>query len=605
MLIKSRFFYLLNTILLLSLFIVLVPTKTIAQETLTEFWQRELQNRDLEVKNTSFCFIDRQGNLKGLNVEKILPIASLSKIITSLASLRHYGKAYHQFKTTISYSAEMNAIHIESNGDPTLSDEKIWLMISKINEWQIKKIKKLTFNERFYFMPYLYRNPQFEYRRIEGNITKVGPYIPFPAQTQVYLHYYLNTENYSTLIKKQLLEMSEENSQINKNLSFNVEEISLIKTNPLSHAADLQQFSFNSLPLIHILKYMNSVSNNPITDIMHYDIGGTIEVNDSLRGILPAEDLKLMAWYSGSGLPLTSTTSSSSLRQVNLLSCRGMLFVKQHFKNLVDALTLDEAFNLPRPFDPFSSGLLKSLPVSGQEGTIRNYSEFTNIFVGKTGTLRDAKLLTTFISTHTGTRLFTMMGVAATERLNRLTDVYKIMLTKAIEAFSGAMVFNYTPPKIADNKSANKTKLKPLSDLRQVTNFYRSSYNKILFLMNNSDCVEENCQELVRSILKADQSWNKLAKGHDSLLQQSIIANNLFVTRELLLAGADANQKVFHNKIPLFFLAVHQNLEMVKLLMKNPKTNLELKNGSNLSVYEYAAQYAYSPSIKNYLTSPN
>lgn len=589
-------------ILLLTFITVLVQPKIYAQQTLSEYWNAELTARDMEVNKTSFCFIDRQGVLQGLNVEKTLPIASLSKIITSLAALRTYGNAQHQFKTTISYSASKNALHIESTGDPTFSDEKIWLLISKLNSWQVKKIAKVTFNERFYFMPYVYHNPTFEYRWTEGKTTKIGPFSPFPAQVKAYLDQYLNTDKYSALVKQQLSELSQQNKDINNKLVLNATSVAMSKTNPLINAPDLKQFQITSSSLVKILKYLNSVSNNPMADMVYYGIGGVNIVMDSLRGILPADDLKHMTWYAGSGLPLTTISANSSIRQVNQLSCRGMLYVKEHFKNLVDALTVEDTFHVPQPLERFSTGLLNTLPVSGREGTVRSYTSLTNVFVGKTGTLKDAKLLTTFISSKSGTRLLTMMGQAPSERLSRLSDVYRLMLNKAIAAFSGALPFHYTPLATAAQFTPKTKTAKELADL---TNFFPTSYQKVIYLLNNSDCIEINCRDLVHSILKSDRNWLNITSQNDSVLQQAIIANNYFITQELLSAGANANQKVYKTKIPVFFLAVHQNLEMVKLLMEDPKTQIELRNNNNQNISQYAKNYAFSDDIRTYLTSPN
>lgn len=600
MLKKINFSNFVHSTLFLTLITVSGMSKSHAQQTLSEYWKSEISNREIDVNKTSFCFVDRQGVLQGLNVAKTLPIASMSKVITSLSALRHYGSAQHIFKTTISYSASMNALHVESNGDPSLSDEKIWLIISKLNQWQVKKISKVTFNERFYFMPYVYRSPTFEYRWTEGTTTKIGPFSPFPAQTKSYLNLYLNTAKYTTLVKQQLTEISNQNKNVNKALAMSVTSVALSKTNPLLKATDLKQFSITSPALTKLLKYLNSVSNNPMADIIHYDIGGANTVMDAMRGILPADDLKNMTWYAGSGLPLTTIKTNSSTRQLNQLSCRGMLFVNDHFKNLVDALTLGDTFHIPQPFDAFSEGLLKTLPVSGREGTIRGYTALANVFVGKTGTLRDAKLLTTFISAKSGTRLLTMMGVAASEKLSRLSDVYRIMLNKSIEAFSGAAPFSYTPFSTSSNLTPN---VKSAEELAATVALIPTTFKKIVFLINSSDCTESNCQELVQTILKSDRQWAQASTETDSLLQQAIIADNYFITRELLAAGANANHQVFKTKTPIFFLSVHQSLEMVKLLMEDANTQKDLRNNLNQSIAEYAKTYAFSDEIRDYLAT--
>jgi len=587
------------------IFIIVIHHSTYAQSQLDTFWKTELLNRNLKVNNTSYCFIDREGKLQGHNISKNFPIASLSKIITSLASLRFYGDAYHQFTTTVYYSQKHGALHFESNGDPTFNDEKLWLILSKLNENNIMSLSDITFNSQFYFMPHLLRSPHYEHQWVEGNTVKVGPYIPSVIETEKFLNLYLNTSQYNATIKKQFAVIAEENSNINKDLKFNFDNLSYRQDNPLIDAEDVQKFEITSPPLINILKTLNSVSNNPMADILYYSFGGESIVLDSLRGILPADDLKKMKWYTGSGLPLTVMDPTTTKRNVNLLSCKGMLFVKDHFRHLVDALSMSDFFELPRPYELFSQGLLKSLPVSGREGTISSYRDFINIFVGKTGTLNEAKMLSTFISANSGIRLLTMMGTAPHKHLSRLSDTYKLMLNQAIKAFSGANPFEYSPQnaKIAIME-AHSLSSKPAIELLEEIKDLPSFEQKIMYLINNSNCVKENCLEIIRSLLKKNLS-RYTDDNDDPLLLHAIVSNKTFLVKELLDAGFSPNHKIYKNQIPLFFLSVHQDLEMVKTVLEHASTNIQLKNALQQNVKEYAQKYSYSTNVKNYFKLPN
>ena len=370
----------LNNFILLSTFLIAFTQISVAQNTLDAFWREEIANRNINVSNTSYCFIDREGKIQGINVSKNFPIASLSKIITSLASLRHFANGYYQFTTTVYFSEKMKALHFESNGDPTLSDEKLWLILSYLNNKNIQHLDHITFNSQFFFMPHVNRIPQYEHQWVEGDIVKLGPYIPFPSETLKFLNTYLTVSKYDEYVKKNLLAAAEQNSEIHKNLNFSFETITHSNENPLLAADDVQKFTLTSQPLIQILKSLNTYSNNPMADILHFLIGGEAFILDSLRGILPPEDLKQMKWFTGSGLPFTIMEPTKTTRHLNLLSCKGMLFVKDHFRHLVDAFALNSPASLPRPTEIFSQGLLKTLPVSGQEGTISSYRDFTNIF---------------------------------------------------------------------------------------------------------------------------------------------------------------------------------------------------------------------------------
>ncbi len=452
----------------------------------------------------------------------------------------------------------MKALHFESNGDPTLSDEKLWLILSYLNNKNIQHLDHITFNSQFFFMPHVNRIPQYEHQWVEGDIVKLGPYIPFPSETLKFLNTYLTVSKYDEYVKKNLLAAAEQNSEIHKNLNFSFETITHSNENPLLAADDVQKFTLTSQPLIQILKSLNTYSNNPMADILHFLIGGEAFILDSLRGILPPEDLKQMKWLTGSGLPFTIMEPTKTTRHLNLLSCKGMLFVKDHFRHLVDAFALNSPASLPRPTEIFSQGLLKTLPVSGQEGTISSYRDFTNIFVGKTGTLNEAKMLSTFISANSGIRLLTMMGVAPKRYLNRLADTYKLMLSQAIKAFRGAQPFDYSPP---DTFFQGKTPTIALNNelfhkLRSFTN----TEDQIQFLINDSRCQEDNClylvQKLIQKFIKKEKrkstvAFSSTATDDDSLIFHAIVSNKAFIVKELLNAGADPNATIYNTQTRL------------------------------------------------------
>ncbi|MES3039149.1 MAG: D-alanyl-D-alanine carboxypeptidase, partial [Bdellovibrionota bacterium] len=89
--------------------------------------------------------------ITGHNADKLVPIASVSKVFTTYFAVAKLG-AFHRFETTI-YVTEFNpatgaaAIHIQGSDDPYFTYDKVFFMIAELNKQGIKTLTKVTFDE--------------------------------------------------------------------------------------------------------------------------------------------------------------------------------------------------------------------------------------------------------------------------------------------------------------------------------------------------------------------------------------------------------------------------------------------------------------------------
>ena len=91
--------------------------------------------------------------IQGQDIDDVLPIASVTKIVTSWWALSAKGKDYRF--TTLVHVAENEDhsfnIHLQGARDPFFGKETLHFLISELNRNNITKIKKLTFDENFKF----------------------------------------------------------------------------------------------------------------------------------------------------------------------------------------------------------------------------------------------------------------------------------------------------------------------------------------------------------------------------------------------------------------------------------------------------------------------
>ncbi|MFZ4404174.1 MAG: hypothetical protein ACOYOK_08745, partial [Pseudobdellovibrionaceae bacterium] len=119
------------------------------------------------VQKQAFCYyLDKQGQMvDGDNVEKKLPIASVSKIITShwvtynaINDPRFWTNndprsgLYYRFKTYIflnKVDKNQYDVHIQGGYDPFFGRDSIYFLYSELNRLGVKSVRNFTFDERF------------------------------------------------------------------------------------------------------------------------------------------------------------------------------------------------------------------------------------------------------------------------------------------------------------------------------------------------------------------------------------------------------------------------------------------------------------------------
>lgn len=434
---------------------LIISSQSIAT-TLDEKWESLIALNKLDNKELihSYCYVNKDGDVSGKNTDKMMSLASVSKVFTTFWALSTYGKNY-QFKTKIYINGKN--VHIEGGKDPFVDRRKIFMIIKNLNDNGIKEIDKLTYDDNFYFVPNSITNSEYETRYERDNIEYTKYFTPTNKETERKLQSYLNTATWSKDIENELAQDAQNFSDLSATVNLTVKEISSSSQNPFLITSfnldkllkNTKEIIIHSAPLSEIVKFINSMSNNLGADLLFYGLGGSEKFNSFLATKLLPQDQGKFSFISGSGLPYNLFNIKENVlveRTKNKASCRVVLQIMQLYSNVANNFnyTFFDGFDLPQTTIDFN--IAKTyLPVNGVEGTVRSFKTIDpKSFVAKTGSLWDTKALSGTFSTNSGKRHFAILNElpSAGYQANAIL-LQKAMIKNMTKSFGNELVFDY------------------------------------------------------------------------------------------------------------------------------------------------------------------
>lgn len=218
-------------------------------------------------KMAAFCTWkdDGSSSIKGENISKRLPIASVSKVMTAWWGLTAKGEDY-RFQTRIHATPAgegLYDLHLEGSRDPYFGKESLHFMISELNRHQITKINRLTFDPNFKF-----------YWNVTSNDVAVG--------------HYTTASPKPTTVKAQLMaaggllkgyQQTRESAKAKgvtlvANPSFQVKTIEPIELGEFQRQIETRTLFMKSSPILALAKEMNRNSNNHAANQIFEHLGG-------------------------------------------------------------------------------------------------------------------------------------------------------------------------------------------------------------------------------------------------------------------------------------------------------------------------------------------
>jgi len=334
-----------------------------------------------------------QGLVTGQNVDLIYPIASVSKVMTAHWAVTSKGVG-HRFQTIFHFRkspAGTMDLHVAGSRDPYTDQVMFQFVVSQLNQSEIKKLNRISFDENFKFR-----------RDIRNGAAKkyMENFEPGPKTVKFQLEQMLkalNADYEYTRIKASAYYGIE----LSKTLELTALEVSHLTS--AEFAKEAKEFSnskkYSSIPLARILKEMNRNSNNHAATQIFEAMGGAAAYKPFIAKQLklPEDQVqKHIRFYNGSGNRLDLAPNKSVYNQA---SCRTMLKVQQ-------LLNLE----LTRQ----KSGIEKVISVAGRfvpnedPGFIEFYAgeKTEGILLAKTGTVGPAVTIGGQVMTKSGPLYF-------------------------------------------------------------------------------------------------------------------------------------------------------------------------------------------------------
>ena len=225
-------------------------------------------------KMQSYCYMgeDSKEISGGYHANEKLPLASVTKILTSLSVLSTVGartKLFTQFYAT-KVGSDLYDVHIKGARDPYFARPSMHTLISRLNEMGVKKIRTLSFDENF------------KYLHDTNQVNSAGgrSYNPVTGKASVDAP----NENFVKLLlsnKREVLrdyDKSRKEAAINNVILvgkpiYNPQEIKAVSST-YQPPASAEKGYVSSMEMIDIIKYMNWNSNNHVANSLMMIAGG-------------------------------------------------------------------------------------------------------------------------------------------------------------------------------------------------------------------------------------------------------------------------------------------------------------------------------------------
>ena len=371
----------------------------------------------------------------GKNLEQRLPIASVSKVYTSLMAVTSFNLE-HKFFTQIYVTTAPGGafdVHLQGSRDPYFNKFKMHMIISRLNEMKVTKIRNLTFDEN---VKYLHETDTS--RGFRAGTAYVNPLIlkadlEFPSPKIVASE----LQQLTIILKsyKDSFKLAAANGiKLFNNPSFKVLKISYLPSTQFQPSANVQKIFVASQNVKTILKSFNWNSNNHAANQMFMAAGGESRFRQLYyRNFQQSENDVVFVNGSGQNHDLTGHG-----RLYNEASCRNVLRTLH---------ILDKAVKAQK------AELQDIMSVVGEDkgstvGGVTYSNPITNgAVVAKTGTVGTNIALAGVANTRSGRKYFTynveLKSSISKAEANLARRMISTELQKLIKSSGGPVKLNY------------------------------------------------------------------------------------------------------------------------------------------------------------------
>ncbi|MGZ3806691.1 MAG: D-alanyl-D-alanine carboxypeptidase, partial [Bacteriovorax sp.] len=375
-------------------------------------WENLLSTNKIPAKDQAYCFTDEFGKINGENIDLAVRLASVSKLVTSLWALDTLGP---NFKYNTKLFIKDRSLHIAGSFDPFMGNEKIFFLLSQLNDLGYTQFDTITFDKNLLVFP-----------NAQGHVEEY-PQIT-PESNQKNLEMYFNTKNWSPSMKNEyarIAKTAKTAGRMRPVVSFEAGKVIYVDQNPLDLNDGARTLTLSSPPLYKYLKEVNVESNNFVAHTVFLQLGGAQKFSEYLVDQFGLTDSSIHFW-SGSGLP----TIVDGKRRDNYATCSVML-------NLIEALKTTS--------EKQGREIEDIMAVPGSDaGTFKNRifpSDYKNAFVAKTGTLMNTSTLAGAMNTKSGFHFYGIFNQNPNIEGSKIAQ--NGMVKSIMTELGGPKTFNY------------------------------------------------------------------------------------------------------------------------------------------------------------------
>jgi D-alanyl-D-alanine carboxypeptidase/D-alanyl-D-alanine-endopeptidase (penicillin-binding protein 4) len=392
------------------LILVMISSQAKSSEQTDASWVQLLAANKIPATQQSYCYTDERGHALGSKLDLRIRLASVSKLLTSLWAIEKLGPNY-KYETKLFIKG--SKLHIQGSFDPFLGNEKMFFLLSQLNNLGYTKFDTITFDKIIQI------NPDAETHSDQYPLIT-------PASNAHNLKMYFNTKNWAPEFLAEYTRIAKlSKGRFRPLVQFEIGDAQYVDSNPYENDKEARLLTLSSPELYKYLKEINVESNNYAAHTIFLQLGGVHDFEKFLSNRY-SKTSDSIHFYTGSGLPVVV----DGVRYDNYATCSIMIELIAALKESIEkqGRKLEDIVAVP----------------GSDAGTFSNRTfpaDYTNAFVAKTGTLMHTSTLAGAMSTQKG---FSFFGI-----FNQSTDIEgsKIvqngMVKSVMTEMGGPLVFNY------------------------------------------------------------------------------------------------------------------------------------------------------------------
>jgi D-alanyl-D-alanine carboxypeptidase/D-alanyl-D-alanine-endopeptidase (penicillin-binding protein 4) len=362
------------------------------------------------------------GNATGYQTRDLVPLASVSKVMTSYWAASVLGLD-SSFETKLHLTAitdDTFDLHLEGSRDPFMGRATLHFMMSELNRMGVKKIRHLTFDENFRAFLGVQENAHTEIG-VDGLISA--------QETADNLRSLLNRTRWTdSSLKAYTLTQARAKAQgvtMATDIALSVADVQMLPSAIYRDGGDdTIVISLKSSPLSRYLKEMNIYSNNYIADALWVILGGGSGFQKFYQRQLNLGAAQIR-FYTGSGLP---SKDAKGQRLDNLSTCESVLQILNAFEKDLSSVGQDLS----------SVMMVGGVDNSGTLGSTYEQDSLKGAVVAKTGTIDPTKTLAGYVSTQEGKIFFgAFFRVSGSTQAAQATEQRDYLVKKLIREHGG------------------------------------------------------------------------------------------------------------------------------------------------------------------------